>query len=444
MKIFIAGDGETGSHLAEVLSVGNQDVILMGSDREKLKQLDSSLNFLAQVGSLTSMADLESCGIGDADLFVAVTPDDNANLIGCEMAKTLGASTYLARVNNPELAEDRASAMLRRFGVDVTIYPERLAADSVLQFIRHSWTCEWFRLNSGEFRLVGVRVNDGAPLAGHCLHELGTSPRFFHIAAIKRGDSVIIPRGDDRVLPGDTLYVSILPHDASRFHRFCSREMLKPNRIMVTGGGRITANLLTMIDGELSVTVLEPDKDRCRTLAAQFPWATIVHSRSDDVGTMKEEGIGRCDMFLALTGSAEANIVSCMVARAHGVKKTLARIEEFQYIEEAESLHIDKIINKKQLNAGKVMNIVLDSPAGTTQCVASDKAEVTVMAARPGTKIVARPISGLSLPKGMTIAGVIRGDKAILAEGSTRIIPGDKVVVFFLTGLLAQVKKIFK
>lgn len=192
------------------------------------------------------------------------------------------------------------------------------------------------------------------------------------------------------------------------------------------------------------MTVIDPDRARCREMAFKFPDAVIVNARSNDVVTMKDEGVEGCDMFLALTGSSEANIVSCMVAREHGVKKTLARIEEFQYMEEAESLAIDKIVNKKQLNTGMVMNMLLDSEMATTQCLATDKAEVTVMVAGEDSKIVSRPICELSLPQGLTIAGLVRGGEGQLVEGRTHVRPGDHVVVFFLTGSLQKVKRLFR
>lgn len=445
MRILIAGDGETGTHLATMLSVENQDVVLMGADRDRLQELDATFNFQTAVGSPVSAADLAECGAAAADLFVAVTPDDNANLVACELAKSLGARKCVARVDNQEFSDPRIADLFRRLGVDVTIYPEGSAAESIRQFIAHNWVTDWIMLQNDEIVVTGVRVGAGSPLAGRRLRDLSQGPRFFHVAVIKRGERVIIPRGDDAVCEGDTLYISTLPDRVEQLHDLCGGGLIRPARIMVTGAGRITENLLRLLAGSgLSVTVIDPDRARCREMAFRFPDAVIVNARSNDVVTMKEEGVEHCDMFLALTGSSEANIVSCMVAREHGVRKTVARIEEFQYVEEAESLSIDKIVNKKQLNAGMVMNLLLGSDTATTQCLATDKAEVTVTVAAEGSRIVSRPIGELSLPAGLTIAGLVRDGKGRMVEGRTLIMPGDKVVVFFLTGSLAKVKRLFK
>ena len=170
----------------------------------------------------------------------------------------------------------------------------------------------------------------------------------------------------------------------------------------------------------------------------------VVNASANDVNTLKEEGIDGCDTFLALTGSSETNIVSCMVAREHGVRRTLARIEELQYIPEAESLAIDKIINKKLLNTGKVLSLVLDNNVATSQCLSLDKAEVTEIKVPENSRIVSRPLSELSLPRGMTVAGLVRDGVGQLAGGHTRIMSGDYVVIFSISGIIAKIEKLFR
>lgn len=443
MKIIIAGDGETGTHLACMLSVENQDVVLMGADPQRLHELEAKYNFITFAGCATSPADLMECGAGEADLFVAVTSDENANLVACQLAKGAGASRCVARVDNPEYADGPTADILRRAGVDLTINPEKLAADSILQFISHNWTNEWYHLNRGELLLVGVRVGATDIVAGKSLRELGAPPRFFHVAAIKRGGDVLIPRGDDVVCGDDTLYISTLPHYAARLHALCGKSSIRPKKIMVTGAGRVSENLIRGLDSDISVTLVDADRARCRELAYMFPHVVVVNARSNDVGVLREEGLNECDMLLALTGSSETNIVSCMVARQHGVSKTLARVEEFQYMQEAESLEIDKVVNKKQLNAGVIMNELLNSDMASTQCVASDSAEVSMIRANAGSRIVSAPISELRLPPELTIAGLVRDGRGELVEGSTRIYPGDQVVLFFLSGALPKVKRLF-
>lgn len=444
MKILIAGDGETGTHLAQMLSVENQDVVLMGSDRERLQELDASSNFMTMPGNPTSVSSLSECGVSEADIFVAVTPDDNANLVACELAKGLGARRCVARVDNPEFLDAAVAEITRRAGIDMTICPELMAAEQAMSFISHNWVTDWFTLRDRQLLVVGVRISRESPLVGKRMRDFSETPRFFHVAVIKRGENAVIPRGDDEIKEGDTIYVSTLPTHMKSLQELCGGRNVKATRIMITGAGRITENLLRLLGSGRSVTVIDPDRERCREMAFRFPWAVIVNARSNDVAVMKEEGIGHCDMFLALTGKSETNIVSSMVAREQGVAKTLARIEEFQYVQEAESLDIDKIINKKQLNAGMVMNMLLDSEMASTQCLVTDKAEMTMIVAREGCRMVSKPICGLSLPEGMTVAGLVRDGRGMMVEGRTQILPGDHVAVFFLTGILSKVKRLFE
>lgn len=444
MRIIIAGDGDTGTHLARMLSVEDQDIVLMGTDRERLATLDAESNFITYEGGPVSVGNLRKCGIGEADLFVAVTPDENVNLLACEMAKGCGARRCVARVDNPELVADEAQAILKRCGVDMTLYPERLAAEEIARSIEHNWLSDWIEIRRGELIVAGVRMHSSGLLCGLRLSEIPNQPRRFHVAAIKRGSDVVIPRGDDRLSDGDIVYFSIQPDNLDHLPMLCGQTPTNVRRIMITGAGHVTENFLEISGSRYSVTVVDPDKGRCMAIASRFPKVTVVNARANDVAVLKEEGIDSCDMLLALTGSSETNIVSCMVAREHGVGKTLARVEELQYIPEAKSLAIDKIINKKLINSGKVLSVMLDSRMVTTQCMSIDNAEVTAIVATEGSRIVSRPISELSLPREITIAGLIRGGDGMLVGGSTLVEPGDHVVIFCVSGALGKVERLFR
>ena len=444
MRIIIAGDGETGTHLARTLSVENQDIVLMGTHKDHLDELDAAGNIITFEGSALSRHNLLQCGADAADLFVAVTPDENANIIACLLAKDCGTRRCAARIDNPEFDTDATKALLRGKGVDITIYPEKLAAAEIARFIEHNWVSEWFRLYRGELLVVGVRMTSGGELRGHRLRDIPNTPRLFHIAAIRRGSGIIIPGGDDMLLEGDTVYFSVLPRNLDLLPALCGKTPAKVRRVMVTGAGHVTENLLELTAGRYDITVIDPDRGRCDAIAARFPGVVAVNAAANDVATLKDEGIGNCDMFLALTRSSETNIVSCMVAREHGVARTLARIEDLQYRPEAESLSIDKIINKKLLNAGQVLNALLDEGDAATQCMSLDMAEIAEIEAVEGSRIVSRPIQDLSLPKGLTVGGLIRDGAGQLVDGRTRVRPGDRVVLFCVSGSLPRIRRLFR
>lgn len=444
MKIIVAGDGETGTHIARTLSVEGQDVVLMGTDHEHLAELDSISNFITFEGSPLSRYNLKQCGAENADLFVAVTPNETGNLIACQIAKDCGTFRCVARVDNPDFDLESNRQLFRRTGVDMTIYPEKLAAVEIKHFIKHNWVNDWIELHQGALIVAGVRMLPDGVLCGKSLNEVPNNPRKFHVSAIKRGNEIIIPRGEDRLLEGDTIYFSVLPENCEILPELCGKKVTKTKRIMICGAGRVTENLLELICHDYDITVIDPDKERCNIIASRFKGAVAVNSRVNDVVALEEEGIDQCDMFLALTGSSETNIVSCMVAREHGVGKTVARIEELQYMPEAESLSIDKIINKKLLNAGKILSVLLDCNMATAQCISLGTAEITELIATADSKIISAPISQLSLPRGITIGGIIRNKAGMLAEGSTQINPGDHVVVFYAPGSMTKLNRFFR
>lgn len=444
MRIIIAGDGETATHLAYTLSIENQDIVLLGTDAAHLSELETTCNIITCVGSAVSVSDLDRCGISEADLFVAVTHDENLNLLAAQTAKGCGAKKCVVRVDNPDFLHSQSCEIFRRTGVDTMIYPERHAAKEIINYISHNWVSEWFDVNDTRLIVAGVKIDGDSSLAGKQLKETATSPRYFHVSAIKRNDVTMIPHGDTVIHGGDTLYFSVLPENVGKLYDICGGKQTRISKIMITGGGRVTDNLLEEIHSAYDITVIEADPARCNYLAGKFNDVTVVNTKANDVAALNDEGIGSCDLFLALTGSSEKNIVSCMVAREHGVSKTVARIEELQYIPEAESLSISKIINKKLLNVSKILDSIVEFNFDKAQCMLLDRAEIIRLTAHEGSKIVSRPLAELSLPSGITIGGIIRHGTGMLAVGPTRIEPGDHVIVFGYIGSLSKIEKLFR
>ena len=444
MSILIYGAGDTGTYLANTLSIENQDVVLIGTDRARLALLESTCNLITYVGKGTSAADLMNCGVDKSELFVAVTNDDNANIIAAEMAKRLGAKRAVARIDNPEYIQYPSVEIFKKLGIDVLIYPERLAAEEILTFTRTNWARDWFVMHQEKLVILGVKINSTSHLTGKPLKDAVATTRFFHICALKRGEGTMIPRGDTVIFPGDILYFTVLPTEIDRLREICGGQQVKVNKIMITGGGRITENFLENIDSRYNITVIEQDTERCRHIASKFPNVVVVNTHANDVATLKEEGIENFDMFLALTGSSEKNIVSCIMAREHGVPRTVARIEDLEYIPEAESLLINKIINKKLLNVSVILNSLIETDFDKTQCMLLDQAEIIQLTAHVGSKIVSKPIFQLSLPREITIGGLIRDNRGMLVDGHTQIMPGDRVIVFCQIGSLSKVERLFK
>lgn len=442
MKIIIAGAGEVGSHLAKLLSKEEQDIIVIDSDPAKLENLDSNYNLMTLVGSPTSFTTLRDARVGQCDLFIAVTPFEANNVISCEIAKSLGAQKTVARIDNHEFLKEEHRDFFARMGVNHLIYPEYLAAQEIITALRRSWVRNWFELHDGEIILVGVKVRDNAVIIGHQLKELAAQ-RTFHVSAIKRRHETIIPRGDDRIETNDIVYFTTTHNHVNDLLHLCGKTDRKVRKVMVMGGSRIAIRFAILAGDEFKIKIIDNDKEKCRRLAEKCPDAEIIHGDARDNDVLRDEGIEDIDAFVALTDSSETNILACMTSREMGAWKTIAEVENIQFISEAEGLNIGTIINKKLLASSKIFQLLLDADSTSSKCLALADAEVAEIEAKPKSKITRAPVKDLKLLREMTIAGLIRDGKGMLVDGNTTILPGDNVVVFCLEGAIHKVEKLF-
>jgi len=443
MRIVIAGAGEVGSHLAKLLSNENQDIILIDENAEKLAVLDANYNIMTLTGSPTTFTSLREANVSSADLFIAVTPYETDNIVACSMAKSLGASTTMARIASYDYMSPENSDMVRRMGVDRLIYPEYLAALEIITALQHSWVRHWFELHEGQIILVGVRIHDSAHIAGMQLKEFANTNHQFHVSAIKRNHETIIPRGDDFICNGDILYITTTRDHVNDLLELTGKVSHRIRRVLIMGGSKIAVRLANMVGEEFKIRIIDSDLKRCHELPAKCSNCDIIHGDARDPELLTEMGIDDTDAFIALTGSSETNILACLTAKEHGVKKTIAEVENIQFISQAEGLNIGTVINKKLLASSTIFQMLLDSDSSTSKCLALTDAEVAELEARPGSKITKAPVRQLNLSRDMTLAGLIRNGQGMLITGNTTIQPGDHVLVFCLSGSIHKVERLF-
>lgn len=443
MKIIIAGCGEVGSHLAKLLSREEQDITVIDEDSSKLAVLDSNYNLLTVQGRPTSFKTLRQSGVEGCDLFIAVTPFETRNIVSCAMAKSLGAEKTVARVDNFEFKDTANRSFFASIGADDMIYPEYLAALEIITALNHNWARHWFELHEGELILVGVKLRDNAPLIGKYLKDLGRSTHDFHVAAIKRHHETIIPGGDDRLLADDIVYFMTTHEHVTNLIPLCGKVERRIRDVIIMGGSRIAVQLCNMAGDKFNFKILDPDRERCLKLSERCADALIINADARDTDALRDAGITDTDAFIAISDSSESNILTCLSAKEFGVKKTIAEVENLQFISEAEGLNIGTVVNKKLLASSRIYQMLLDRDSSTSKCLALADAEVAEIIAREGSKITRAPIRELHLSHYMTIAGLIRDGKGHLVSGNTLIKPGDRVVVFTLDGVLHKVEKLF-
>ncbi len=443
MKIIIAGAGEVGAHLAKMLSNENQDIILIDSDQTRLDVIDSNYNLMTRNGSTSSFETLREVGIDSTDLYIAVTPYETRNITSCAIAKKLGAKKTVARIDNAEFLIPENGAILKKMGVDFLIYPEDLAAEEIAMALAHNWTRYWGELHSGALLLIGVKLNGDSPLIDVKLKDLPVKTHDFHITAIKRNNGTIIPGGNDEIRRDDIVFFITTPPFVQEVRELCGKKKRVIKKALIMGGGQIATRFAELYHDKFHLKIIDNNRDNCENLATRLPECEIVFGDGRDIEVLRENNIYQYDAFLALTDFPETNILSCMTAKEFGVPKTVADVENLQFVSQAENLNIGTILNKKLLASSHIFKILLDADEANAKCLALADAEVAEIAVKEKAKITKAPVKDLHLPYGMTLAAMVRNDVCSLVNGNTQIEGGDFVVVVCLSGTLNKIEKWF-
>ena len=445
MKIIIAGAGNVGTHLAKLLSREKQDIILMDDDEEKLTALSSNFDLLTVTASPSSISGLKEVGVKEADLFIAVTPDESRNMTACMLATNLGAKKTVARIDNYEYLLPKNKEFFQKLGVDSLIYPEMLAAKEIVSSMRMSWVRQWWEFCGGALILIGTKMREKAEILNIPLYELGGPNIPYHVVAIKRGTETIIPRGDDVIKLHDIVYFTTTRKYIPYIRKIAGKEDYADVRnVMIMGGSRIAVRTAQYVPDYMQVKIVDNDINRCNRLTELLDDKTmIINGDGRDMDLLIEEGLKNTEAFVALTGNSETNILACLAAKRMGVEKTVAEVENIDYIGMAESLDIGTVINKKMIAASHIYQMKLDADVSNVKCLTFANADVAEFTVPAGAKITKHFIKDLGLPKGTTIGGMIRNGEGVLVTGDTLIQPGDHVVVFCLSMMIKKIEKFF-
>ncbi len=444
MNITIIGAGAIGSHLAKYLSEEHMDIYIVDRDATKLSMLDSEHNLMTVAGDAIDLDVLRQAKADSCELFIAVTEVAERNFVACGLAKSIGAKMTVARVDRHDYLEPANREVVQRMGVDNVIFPEHLVSQSIIESLSHSWAYNWYEFNNGEMILLGVRLSPDAPLAGKYLRELSPDERICHVAAIRRGQTTLIPNGNHKLLPDDILYVATTPANLNDVARLTGKKEHRISRVVIAGGGNTTELTVKNAEGRFRFTVIESDIDTCRRLIKQTHLCDVIHGEPTELEVLTEAGIKNHDALVALTRTAAENVLTCITAREMGVRKTIAEVDKKQFFNMAETFHIDTILNKQMLVANAVFQLLIDAGAASTKCLALPDAEVVRLEIKDGSHLNGAIVKDLRLPEELTFAGMIRDGKSMLVTGQTRFGSGDSVLVMCLAGALSEARKLFK
>lgn len=447
MKIIIAGAYAIGTHLAQLLSRNNEDTVLIDSDEERLANISSEYDLMTVHASTSKIQTLKDAGVSGADLFIAVTRDENLNMNACMLAKALGAKRTVAKVDNFEYIDPKLDGFFEKVGISSRIYPENLAARDIANGLKMSWVRQRWDVHDGALVMLGIKLRETCEILNEPLKDLCKPESPYHIVAIKRGDETIIPRGDDVLKIYDLAYFMTTRNYIPYIRKIVGKEhYVDVKNVMIMGGGATAVRATELMPEYMNAKIIELDEARCQKLneLVDTDRVMIINGDGRDLSLLNEEGIKNTQAFVALTGNAETNILACMTAKRLGVRKTVAMVENLDYVSMAESLDIGTIVNKKALAASYIYQMMLDADVNNIRFLMSANADVAEFTAQQGSKVTRKKVFELGLPKDATIGGLVRHDEGFLVSGNTQIEAGDSVVVFCHDIHMSKIEKFFK
>ena len=445
MRIVIAGAGDMGCHLAKMLSGNGHDITVIDADPKLLGEVTSLADIITVEGDSTTFETLRKAAVRRCDLFIAVSPGENENILSAMLAKQLGARKSIARIDNKEYLEPNNKEIFIEMGIDYLFYPEKDAAREVINLLGHTSTTEYVDFSSGKLSLVVFRIDPASPLVGRELSGFSADdrPLDYRTVAITRANRTIIPRKGEKFMADDVIYV-ISRHDAVReLTELSGQTGVEVNNMMILGGSRIGIRIAEELQDEINIKLVDYDAEKAYRLAERLEKTLIINEDGRNTEAMLEEGLGNMDAFVAVTGRSETNILAAMLAKRLGVKKVIAEVENLNYITLAESIGIDTIINKKLITASNIFRFTMSTDVQAIKCLTGSEAEVLEFIVKPNSPATKSRIKEMDLPDDVIIGGIVRGNKAFIAVGNTEITAYDRVVVFAMPSAIADIGEYF-
>ena len=446
MRIIIAGAGEVGFHLAKLLAYEKQDIVLIDTDKDKLTQVANSMDVAVIAGNSSYFSVLEEAKVSKASLLLAVTSSEETNLATAIIAKQLGAKRTVARISNIEFLLKKEKTALKQLGIDELISPESLAAREIKRLLKETAITDTFDFDHGLLSLIGIIVDEGSVLHNKSLSELShlNPDHNFITVAILRNSETIIPRGNTKFHLNDHAYFITEPNGIERVLSFTSKERRNIKNVMVLGGSKIGFHTARKLSIKYNVKMIERNKEKCFELADKLPGTLVIKADGSDVELLKSEGIADMDAFIAVTGNSESNIISCLLAKNQGVPKTIALVENIDYIHLSQNLGVDTMINKKLIAANFIFRYIRQGEVLDLTSIHGVDAEILEYEVTESSKIVEMELKDVEFPKSAIVGGVIRKGQGHTTMGGFQFKPKDRVVVLSKPECISKVESFFK
>lgn len=446
MNIIIAGDGEVGLHLAEALVRSNHNITIVDPHEELLKMVESHSDLMTITGNSTSISVLQRANVKKADIVISVLHDEHINLLTSIIAKKLGAKKVIARVNTMENLSPEVWRMYQDLGIDGLLSPEDIAAQEIISLLKQNASLETYDFSGGKLQLFMVKLESGAEIVGKSVEEVVDQYQHieFRIAVIHRRQNTFIPHDDDVFQVGDMVYVVTKPHAINDIIKLSGKKQINVQNVMIVGGGRVGRITAKRLENMLNIKILEKSKERCMELTNHLSESLVVNADARNLELLEDEGIKDMDAFIAVTDNTETNILTCLQAKSFGVKKTIALVENIDYIDISQNIGIDSIINKKLIAASYMVKYTLGAKVSSLKCLSGIDADIVEFDVRAGSAVTRQTIGHLDMPDDAIICGITRDGESYIATEDFQIETDDQVVVLVLPTGIHGVEHLFR
>jgi trk system potassium uptake protein TrkA len=441
MRIIIVGAGAVGSYLAERLSSGGEDVVVIEDNETRAAELQESIDALVLHGNGASVHMLERAGAAETDLLIGVTSSDGANILACYTGTQLGAKTTIARIEDGELREGAD-----RLGVDMIIDPSANAAEELVGIVGLGGASELIHFADGKLVMVGGRVAPNAPITAGPLRQLRVRRAEWGwvVAALVRDGRTIVAHGDTLVLPGDHALLMTTDDRVDEATRLIGVKRRHIDRAIIVGGTRLAEiSADVMAESGLSVVLVDESDERCAYLAGRHPSALVICGDPTDPDVLAELDLGPKDVIMGLTGWDEVNLLGCLVAKASGAGMAISRFNRVAYVGLLSGLGIDAAVSSRLMAASAILRFVRQGQVEQVATFSDTDAEAIEIEVEEGSDAVDKSLLDLDLPVGVIIGGISRNGTTFVPDGSTVVRAGDHIIFFALPRDIAESSTIF-
>lgn len=450
MNILIIGAGQVGYFLCERLSLEGHEVTLVDRDQENLSAAQDRLNVLGVLGNGASAETMEQAGIKEADIVMAVTDLDEVNILACLLAREYGVGKRIARVKSIDYLSRGAVLSKEKLGIDLMINPDDAVADELANLAGRAGTFDVAEFVGGQIQFLGYRITAESPLCDLTLKELGEIRGMYRfvVVAITRHGQTIIPRGDDTIQVGDSIFIFAHKQELPAIQYLLKIEEERRRGVrkaFILGGGRIGLRVAGNLEQRgFNVRLVERDMARCEKLSAKLQKTMVIHAEGTDIRVLLDEGVADADVFIAATENDETNILCSLLCKHHGTHRTLSLVNRPEFLELAPSLGVDACVSPRLAAAGAILKFVRRGNVISLATIEGSNSEVMEIEVKPGSPIVGTPIKELNFPRGAIIGAIVHKQSYEIPDGESCLKVGDLVLVFALPEALAKVERFFE